>query len=193
MAFKRNTRVGSILGALLCLLSAALPLSANGQRKIAITIDDLPYADGGCDLSRVISNTEALLTSIRINKVPVTGFVIGEKCQNLTAEQRRSILELWLKAKAELGNHTWTHPDLNTVSLDAYEAEILQTDRDLRSLLNPLKLRFFRAPYLHDSADAATKQRLTAFLHSHGYEEAPVTLDNNDWTFASAYSQAFLS
>lgn len=188
MAFKRTAP-----GSLLCLLLSAVQLLASGQRKIAITIDDLPYADGGCDLSQVISNTETLLAPIRINKVPVVGFVIGERCQDLTAEDRRSILELWVQAGAELGNHTWTHPDLNTVSLDTYEAEILRTDGDLRRLLGSVTLRYFRAPYLHDGSDAATKQQLAAFLHAHGYEEAPVTLDNNDWTFASAYSHALKS
>jgi peptidoglycan/xylan/chitin deacetylase (PgdA/CDA1 family) len=189
MAFERTARA-LLLEASLCLFLLTLPLLASGQRKIAVTIDDLPYADGGCDLSQVISNTETLLAPIRINKVPIVGFVIGEKCQNVTAEERRSILELWVQAGAELGNHTWTHPDLNTVSLDTYEAEILRTDGDLRRLLGSITPRYFRAPYLHDGADAVTKQQLAAFLHSHGYEEAPVTLDNNDWTFASAYSYA---
>ena len=179
-----------MLGALLCIFFSTLPLLADGQRKIAVTIDDLPYADGPCDLPQVLSNTEELLAPIRINKVPVVGFVIGEKCQNVTAEERRSILKLWVQAGAQLGNHTWAHPDLNTVSLDTYEAEILRTDVDLHRLLGTITLRYFRAPYLHDGADPATKQQLAAFLHSHAYEEAPVTLDNNDWTFASAYSHA---
>lgn len=34
------------------------------------------------------------------------------------------------------------------------------------------------------------KKQLQSFLKHHGYEEAPVTLDNNDWTFAAAYSRA---
>jgi peptidoglycan/xylan/chitin deacetylase (PgdA/CDA1 family) len=28
------------------------------------------------------------------------------------------------------------------------------------------------------------------FLREHGYQEAPVTLDNNDWVFAAAFSHA---
>jgi len=110
---------------------------------------------------------------------------------NLGPEQRRDLLKMWLDAGAELGNHTWSHPDLNQVSLEEYEKQILATDEDLHHTIGQLKLRYFRAPpYLHDGATAEVKKQLQSFLKHHGYEEAPVTLDNNDWTFAAAYSRA---
>ena len=53
---------------------------------------------------------------------------------------------MWLDAGAELGNHTWSHPDLNQVSLEEYEKQILATDEDLHHTIGQLKLRYFRAP-----------------------------------------------
>jgi len=161
------------------------------HRQVAITIDDLPYADGSrCDAQEASNNTKKLLNPIRAAKVPVVGFVIGERCKNLSREQRRDLLKMWLDAGAELGNHTWAHPDLNQIPLEEYETQILATDDYLHHTFAPMKLRYFRAPYLHDGATSETKKRLQSFLALHGYQEAPVTLDNNDWTFAAAYSRA---
>jgi peptidoglycan-N-acetylglucosamine deacetylase len=161
------------------------------HRQVAITIDDLPYADERhCDEQETLRNTRKLLDPIRAAKVPVVGFVIGERCGNLGPEQRRDLLKMWLDAGAELGNHTWSHPDLNRVSPEEFEKQILATDDDLHHTIGQLKLRYFRAPYLHDGATPEVKTQLQSFLRHHGYKEAPVTLDNNDWTFAAAYSRA---
>jgi len=158
---------------------------------MAITIDDLPYTDElQCNEQETLANTKKLLDPIRTAKVPVVGFVVGVRCGNLNPEQRRGLLKMWLDAGAELGNHTWSHPDLNSVPLEEYEKQILATDKDLHHTFSPLKLRYFRAPYLHDGATSEIKNQLQNFLAQHGYQEAPVTLDNNDWTFAAAYSRA---
>jgi len=158
---------------------------------MAITIDDLPYTDElHCNEQETLANTKKLLDPIRTAKVPVVGFVVGVRCGNLNPEQRRGLLKMWLDAGAELGNHTWSHPDLNRVPLEEYEKQILATDKDLHHTFSPLKLRYFRAPYLHDGATSEIKKQLQKFLTQHGYQEAPVTLDNNDWTFAAAYSRA---
>lgn|SRR5437588_12757758 len=51
------------------------------HRQVAITIDDLSYADEGhCDEQETLKNTRKLLDPIRAAKVPVVGFVIGERC-----------------------------------------------------------------------------------------------------------------
>ena len=162
----------------------------NAQRQVAITIDDLPDADMICNPQQIVSNTEKILAPLQRLRVPVIGFVIGSRCPNLTTSQKQSILKMWLHAGAELGNHTWTHPDLNDISFDAFEAEILQTDKDLHRLLDPATFRYFRAPYLHDGENLEAKARLQSFLHQYGYLEAPVTFDTSDWTFANAYVHA---
>jgi peptidoglycan-N-acetylglucosamine deacetylase len=166
-------------------------LAQTVHRQVAITIDDLPYADGErCDETETLATTEKLLDPIRAANVPVVGFVIGDRCMDLKPGQRRILLKMWLDAGAELGNHTWSHPDLNQIHLKEYEKQILETDDDLRRTVNPSKLRYFRAPYLHDGTNLQTKKQLQRFLSWHGYQEAPVTFDNNDWTFAAAYGRA---
>jgi peptidoglycan/xylan/chitin deacetylase (PgdA/CDA1 family) len=186
----KTMKFTALIAALLVLPQAHPTVPARAERQVAITIDDLPYTDGPCDLQQVLSITEKLLTPIRMLKVPVVGFVIGEQCQELATKQRHAILKVWLDAGGELGNHTWTHPNLNEVSPEAYEVEILRTDKYLHRLLDPVTIRYFRAPYLQDGENAESKARLQSFLLQHGYKEAPVTLNNNDWVFADAYSHA---
>jgi peptidoglycan-N-acetylglucosamine deacetylase len=172
------------------LATSACTVAQTIHRQVAVTIDDLPYTELYCKEQETLANTKELLDPIRTAKVPVVGFVIGVRCGNLNPLQRRGLLKMWLDAGAELGNHTWSHPDLNHVPLEEYEKQILAMDKDFHHTFSPLKFRYFRAPYLHDGATPEIKKELQSFLTQHGYQEAPVTLDNNDWRFAIAYSQA---
>jgi peptidoglycan-N-acetylglucosamine deacetylase len=179
--------------ALLVFTIAAARVSGQNQthKQVAVTVDDLPYVTGSdCDPQEVLSITERLLKPLREAKVPVLGLVAGTHCRNLTRRQRALLLQMWLDAGAELGNHTWSHSDLNKVSLKEYEHDILVMDDELHRTIPSTKVRYFRAPYLHDGATHEVKKELQAFLRQHGYTEAPVTIDNNDWVFAAAYSRA---
>jgi peptidoglycan-N-acetylglucosamine deacetylase len=172
---------------LLCALTAAL-LGQPANREVAITIDDLPFAQSGpqaCDYEQLRLLTDRLLTPIRGRRVPVTAFVIGGNCPKLTPEQRQSILGLWTGAGAELGNHTFSHQGLNTMPIAEYEKDILKADALLKSLSGGRPIRYFRSPMLQAGPDTATKQRLESFLAEHGYQQAPVTFDNSDWMFAN--------
>jgi hypothetical protein len=51
-------------------------------------------------------------------------------------------------------------------------------------------LAFYRHPYLHTGSTAENKKGLQDFLDSHGYRVAPVTLDNSDYMYATAYQKA---
>ena len=176
------------MGALLL----AAPLIAAG-REVAITMDDLPTAQAGahgCEWTSLESLTRRLLEPIRAQKVPLTAFVIAGHCTELPIERRRAVLEMWTRAGAEIGNHTYSHPDLNSTAIQDYENDILKADAVLRETTGAPRLRWFRSPMLHTGADAETKARLAAFLARHRWRQAPVTFDNSDWMFAYAYRDA---
>jgi peptidoglycan/xylan/chitin deacetylase (PgdA/CDA1 family) len=99
------------------------------------------------------------------------------------------ILKIWLDHGATLGNHTWSHPDLNTVPLQEYEADLLRGEPAIAQALGHRPV-FFRHPFLHAGKDAATRHGLEEFLAAHQYQIAPVTLDNSDWMFAAVYAPA---
>jgi peptidoglycan/xylan/chitin deacetylase (PgdA/CDA1 family) len=109
----------------------------------------------------------------------------------LSARDLRGILDLWLDAGAELGNHTWSHADLNRTAVADYEREILKADAVLRPVVEERgkKLEFFRYPMLHAGPTAEVKQSIAEFLAVHHYRNAPVTLDNSDYMFAALYTR----
>jgi peptidoglycan/xylan/chitin deacetylase (PgdA/CDA1 family) len=170
-----------------------LSLASPAERRVAITIDDLPVAHSGgnaCEFSRLQDFTRRLLEPFRAGRVPLTGFVVAGGCPALSTEQRRSVLRLWTGAGAELGNHTYSHPGLNATPIEEYERDILRAGAALKQLLGTDRIRYFRWPMLQAGADRATKERLERFLAEQGYQQAPVTLDNSDWMFAYVYADA---
>jgi peptidoglycan-N-acetylglucosamine deacetylase len=178
--------------ALLLLVSGGL-YGQPTTRQVAITIDDLPEQAGSCAPGAIRGLTSRLLEPFRAERIPVTGFVIGSRCEReLGREGLLEILNLWLEADADLGNHTWSHPDLNRTRLGDYEADIVRNEGILRPALasRGRKLRYFRHPMLHAGRDLGTKLALEKFLAQRGYRVAPVTLDNSDWMFAYVYGQA---
>ena len=166
------------------------------DRAVAITIDDLPRGgDGGSQsFEEIRAMTIRLLAPFRAQSIPLTGFVHAGKTQ-LSADELRRILELWLDAGAGLGNHTYSHSSLNTVAVPGYEQDILKDELILRPLLEAQqkKLEFFRYPFLQTGATPQAKREVQAFLASLGYRNAPVTLDNSDYMFAAAYLHAGLA
>lgn len=168
----------------------ALSFAAGGAgREVAITIDDLPRGGdgGGRAFADIRQMTERLLTPLREQKIPVTAFVHPGRTE-LNAADLRRILDLWLDAGAELGNHTWSHADLNRVPVAEYEQDILKAEAVLRPIVEAhgKKLEFFRYPMLHAGATAETKRAIEQFLSDHHYRNGFVTLDNSDYMFAAA-------
>jgi peptidoglycan/xylan/chitin deacetylase (PgdA/CDA1 family) len=105
------------------------------------------------------------------------------------ASDLRGLLDLWLDAGATLGNHSYSHPDINNVPLDKYTADIVRGEAAIRDALTArgMTLEFYRHPYLHTGATPEIKKGLQDFLDRRGYKVAPVTLDNADYAFAVAY------
>jgi peptidoglycan/xylan/chitin deacetylase (PgdA/CDA1 family) len=112
-------------------------VAAGASREVAITIDDLPRGgDGGVrTFAGIRGMTERLLEPLRVQKIPLTGFVHPGRTE-LTALDLRRILDLWLDAGAQLGNHTWSHADLNRVPVAEYEQDILKAEAALLPAVN---------------------------------------------------------
>jgi peptidoglycan/xylan/chitin deacetylase (PgdA/CDA1 family) len=166
--------------------------ASTGGREVAITIDDVPRGgDGGPrTLADVRAMTERLLKPFRDQGVPVTGFVNEGRQAELGVDGLRQILDMWINAGAELGNHSYSHLDVNTVPLETYTADIVKGEPILRAALvaRGKTLRYYRHPFLHTGPTPEIKRDLQAFLDRQGYRVAPVTLDNADYQFAALYT-----
>ena len=180
------------------LFAIALPAHAAEApvRRMAITIDDLPIAQ----ISRHTpaqqeTITVRLLAALAAHEAPAVGFVNSgnlevEDCVDPT---REALLQRWLAAGLELGNHTRTHPSLHQVEPAAWEADVIAGETPLKALVEGAggHLRWFRHPYLHIGLSAEVQAETAAFLAGRGYTVAPVTLDNSDWLYARAHTTAW--
>jgi peptidoglycan/xylan/chitin deacetylase (PgdA/CDA1 family) len=179
-----------MLGLLLGVAHAGEP-----DRRISITIDDLPWASFGADDAQpdIAPQHRALLDAIGLAGAPVVGFVNeGKLGQDATRRQARlSMLRDWLAIGAELGNHTFGHVDLHVVGVAAFSEDILRGEQVLRPLLSEhgAQPRWFRHPFLRAGTRVPDKQAVAEFLARHGYRIAPVTVDNSDWIWAGAYQR----
>lgn len=166
------------------------------SRRVAVTIDDLPYNTltyNNIDEWEKI--TARLLNKIGAENIPVAAFVNEGKLykDGVLDSARVDLLRLWLNANIELGNHTLTHIDLHHNSLAEFKKNVIAGEKIAKTLLaeKGWKLRYFRHPYLHTGRDLQTKHELEEFLKERGYTIAPVTIDNSEWIFARAYDNAF--
>ena len=162
---------------------------------MAITIDDLPTASVlGEQIERAERTTRDLLGAITRADVPAIGFVNERKLQpaGKVDPRRVALLQQWLDAGLELGNHTFSHPDLHRVDLKAFQDDVLRGETVMRRLLAAKgeKPRYFRHPFLHTGRSLEIRDGLLAFLKEHGYTVAPVTVDNYDYIFAAAYDRS---
>ena len=165
-------------------------------RELAITFDDLPAPGGSVvsdDAATLKEMTGRLLRSIRANNIPAVGFVNEEKLyKNGEFDPRVAILQMWLDAGLELGNHTFSHMDLQTTPLAAYKEDVIRGENITAKLLHErgMKLRYFRHPYLHVGPNLATRRAFESFLTERGYTIAPVTISNEEYIFAAVYARA---
>lgn len=173
-------------------------LSISGQsRKVCFSMDDMPVVNYGITDSVYQQNLFAkLVHSFSINHVPAIGFVNEKKLHNQDGlvSFQLDMLQSWVTAGFDLGNHTYSHPDYNQVSFEYYTQDLVTGEPVLRKILKEQgkELKYFRHPFLHVGNTKAKADSLDEFLKQHAYTVAPVTIDNEDYLFASAYHKARL-
>ena len=106
---------------------------------------------------------------------------------------RTALLRRWLDAGHAIGNHTYSHPDANALTADAYADDIARGDRATRQLLAARGApppRYFRHPFTHTGDTAEKKAGIEAALAARGYVVTPHTIENADWLFNVGYRRA---
>jgi peptidoglycan/xylan/chitin deacetylase (PgdA/CDA1 family) len=178
--------VGSLVAAQL----RSRPSGEKPGREVAVTFDDLPATPGN---ARVAEINRKLVESITRHKVPAVGFV-NEIRLSVPGETdaRIALLRLWLDAGLELGNHTFSHIQIDGAPLAAYQEDVIRGETVTKKLLaeKGMKLRYFRHTQLRTGPTPEYERELSRFLAHRGYTVAPVTIDNQEWVYAAAYAAA---
>jgi peptidoglycan/xylan/chitin deacetylase (PgdA/CDA1 family) len=167
--------------------------AGSGERTVALTFDDLPMSGEPCDPAAARGINERILAALAEADAPAVGFVNASRtCGEPATGLRDEVLEAWLDAGHDLGNHTWSHPDLERTPLPAYLEDV---DRGAAPVDSLLRLRggrlvWFRHPFLHAGDTPEKKSGLAAHLADNGWRVAPVTVDNQEWMYAYVYRAA---
>jgi len=175
----------------------AIAAAASPSRSVAITFDDLPAAGArNPDEDRALTTADirdintSILATLRAHHVPAIGFV-NERGVSAYPDgtARREILEQWIAAGMELGNHTYSHADFNTLSIEQFRAEVERGEASIAPLLSKAgkKLSYFRFPMNHTGDTAAKRDVAARYLAGRGYEIATCTIDTEDFAFERAY------
>ena len=165
----------------LILLTSFISMACfSADRTIAITIDDLPFvgtdSNNPSNLQRSHDRFIKIMQSLIDHHVPATGFVIA----GAIGKGQWQLLEEFRKEGFELGNHTYTHANLNRLSSQKYIDEIARADQKLAPIMTQPK--YFRYPYLAEGK-GVIKQKVQDYLMANQYTIAPVTIDSKDYQF----------
>lgn len=149
-------------------------------REVALTIDDLPFVSSErptpAAKKREHDRFMKILNTLVEYQVPATGFVIAGSIKKGQWE----LLEAFHDAGLTIGNHTYSHANLNQMSSEKYIDNVAHADEILNPLMSHPK--YFRYPYLAEG-QGEKKARVLQYLAAHDYVVAPVTIDTKDFRF----------
>jgi len=164
------------------------------QNQMALTFDDLPVGkSGGYTITQMHSITDSILHTLTVDSIPAIGFVNEERLYKTgEIDSRVAIIQKWLDAGLEIGNHTFSHPSLYNTPLEDFKEDFLRGETVIRKLLSKAgkELRYFRHPFLNTGPTPEVRDAFHEWLAERGYTIAFVTVDNSEWIFNAAYDRA---
>jgi cellulose synthase/poly-beta-1,6-N-acetylglucosamine synthase-like glycosyltransferase/peptidoglycan/xylan/chitin deacetylase (PgdA/CDA1 family)/spore germination protein YaaH len=120
--------------------------------------------------------TPKILDILKQKNVHATFMMIGEQAQDNVSLMKRVMAE-----GHEIGNHTWTHPDISEISPRQVDLELNLTERLFGSKLG-VKPLFFRPPYSIDQEPDTNDQAAPAYqIQKMGYTIIGNKIDTGDW------------
>ena len=158
------------------LLSFGAPLAT--AQSVAFTFDDAPNMQELPRMSAARRNA-AMLAALAKHKVRAALFVTAGNGADQPAGS--ALVRAWGEAGHNIGNHTMTHPDLNSdaVTLAQNQKELLDCDAIIRSM--PGYRKWYRFTYLREGKTPDKRDGMRQFLAQQGYRNAYVSLDTSDW------------
>lgn len=176
---------GAVTFCLCCVGRGSAPAQAP---QIAITFDDLP-AHGplppGMERPAVV--TSLLKTFKQESLPPIFGFVNGFRVGRFPYQIE--ILRAWHAAGEPLGNHTWSHPELDKLSAAQYERNIVRNEALLRKVDPHGDWHWFRYPFLEEGNTVAKHDDVRRWLAARGYRVAEVSMDFQDYLWNDPYAR----
>ena len=135
--------------------------------KVAITFDDGPDPEW----------TPKILDVLKRDQAPAAFFLIG-----IQADKFSDVTKRIYREGHEIGNHTFTHPDISNISRGFMRAVELNLTEELFASLLGIRTILFRPPYSIDAEpDTEDQVRPLEITQDMGYITVGDKIDPSDW------------
>jgi len=135
--------------------------------KVAITFDDGPDPEW----------TPKILDVLKRDQAPAAFFLIG-----IQADKFSDVTKRIYREGHEIGNHTFTHPDISNISRSFMRAVELNLTEQLFASLLGMRTILFRPPYSIDAEpDTEDQVRPLEITQDMGYITVGDKIDPSDW------------
>jgi cellulose synthase/poly-beta-1,6-N-acetylglucosamine synthase-like glycosyltransferase/peptidoglycan/xylan/chitin deacetylase (PgdA/CDA1 family)/spore germination protein YaaH len=136
------------------------------EKVVALTFDDGPD----------VMYTGRILDILKTRQVSATFFVVGSQAERLPGLLKRTYAE-----GHEIGNHTYSHPNLAKVSFARIRLELNATQRIIQHTVG-VSTTLFRPPY-HADSEPQTPDEIEPIARAQrlGYVTVAERIDPRDW------------
>ena len=166
--FELDPETGLISGETFTALPSGYVIRRVGAvpNKVALTFDDGPDPKW----------TPAILDILKAKHVKATFFIIGD-----AGEAYPEIVHRMVDEGHDVGNHTFTHPNLGEVSAGLTNLELNATQR-LFEAITGRTMRLFRPPFFGDAEPTTADELIpVALAQALGYITVGLRVDPDDW------------
>lgn len=139
---------------------------APGEKKIALTFDDGPDP----------KITPRILDILKVKEVPATFFTIG-----LNTNLNPDLVRREYNEGHEIGNHTYTHPNIEKISSQQLRLELDANERLIEGVIQRKSL-LFRPPYSEDiEPESPSQVGPIEYTSQLGFYTVAMHIDPKDW------------
>ncbi|MBO4395625.1 MAG: polysaccharide deacetylase family protein [Eubacterium sp.] len=115
------------------------PTPETRKKAVALTFDDGPKST---EEDKGIKGTNGLLDTLKEYGAHATFFVQGYRC-----EINKEILNREIAEGHEIGNHSWDHPQLSSLSMKEVNSQLKRTSDLVKELTDGYEIKLVRPPY----------------------------------------------